>query len=106
MGVKLIMTTTDGHQRCFAVNPGRTVIGREPRCDLHVPLPTVSSRHCEILLADGRVEVKDLDSCSGTFRNGDRITQAVLGHADHVTVGTVTFEVDLDGLEASEGLSG
>ena len=39
------------------------------------------------------LELKDLGSDSGTYHNGDRVERAVLGHADRLTVGSVTFEV-------------
>jgi pSer/pThr/pTyr-binding forkhead associated (FHA) protein len=86
MGIHLVITTTDGLERAFPVMSPRTVIGRETRCDLRVPLPTVAEHHCEI-------------SDSGTFHNGDRVERAVLSHADRLTVGPVTFEVRIAAIE-------
>ncbi len=69
------------------------MIGRETRCDLRVPLPSVDQQHCEIVLGDGLVELKDLGSEAGTYLTGDRIERAVLGDNDEVAVGPVTFRV-------------
>ena len=93
MEVTLVIKTKDGHERVFPVQADRTVIGRETRCDLRVPLPTVADRHCELVLADGVIELKDLGSELGTFHKGDRVDRVVLGHADRFRVGPVEFEV-------------
>ncbi len=92
---QLIIRTRDGGERVFALDDRRMVIGRETRCDLRVPLPSVSMKHCEIVF-DGRVlELKDLGSASGTYHNGDRVERAVLSDSDRFSVGSVTFHVRL-----------
>ena len=92
MDITLVITSVDGRERHFPIHK-RTVIGREPRCDLRVPLPSISLKHCEVVPSNGLVELKDLGSEQGTFCNGDRIEQAVLGDADRFSIGPVTFEV-------------
>jgi pSer/pThr/pTyr-binding forkhead associated (FHA) protein len=92
MTIELVITTANGGERSFAVGE-RAVIGRENRCDLRVPLPTVSDEHCEIVVRDGLAELKDLGSESGTFHNGARVDRVRLSHADRFSVGSMTFEV-------------
>jgi pSer/pThr/pTyr-binding forkhead associated (FHA) protein len=53
----------------------------------------VAAQHCEIVLANGVIELKDLGSEAGTYYKGDRIDRVVLGHADRFSVGPVEFEV-------------
>jgi hypothetical protein len=54
------------------------LIGREADCDLIIPHPEVSGRHCRLLrTADGRFWVEDLGSTNGTFARGRRIASAV-----------------------------
>lgn len=93
MSIHLVISTLDG-ERSFPVQSPRTVIGRASRCDLMVPLPSVASQHCEIVVkSSGMIELKDLGSPSGTFHNGDRVDRAVLSHADRLTVGALTLEL-------------
>ncbi|HEX8069425.1 MAG TPA: sigma 54-interacting transcriptional regulator [Pyrinomonadaceae bacterium] len=50
---------------------------------------TVSRRHCQIAYAEGRYELTDLDSTSGTFVNGERVRAHTLAHGDLIGVGSV-----------------
>ena len=93
MGVWLVMQTADGIDRPFQIEKPRTVIGRETRCDVRIPVSAVSKKHCEIRLHDGELSLTDLDSDSGTFHNGDRVNKAKLSNDDTLTIGPVTFVV-------------
>jgi pSer/pThr/pTyr-binding forkhead associated (FHA) protein len=96
MGLALTMLARDGSERPFPIHKPRIVIGRDSRCDLHVPLPSVDLRHCEIILDGQRTHLRDLGSTSGTLHNGRRVSEAELHPGDSVTVGPVTFVVRVD----------
>ena len=49
------------------------IIGRAPDCDLVVAEPTVSSRHCRLILRGGRYFVEDLHTSNGVYVDGVRI---------------------------------
>lgn len=93
MSYWLVMQSNDGRERPFAVKKPTTVIGRETTCDLRVPVPTVSQKHCQINLEEGRLRIVDLKSEAGTFHNGERVENATLSHDDTVTIGPVRFIV-------------
>lgn len=92
MSISLVMRMADGGERHFPVRE-RIVIGRDTRCQVRIALPTVCKQHCELQVVDGRLQLNDLESDSGTFHNGRRVQSAVLADADMLTVGPVTFEV-------------
>ena len=92
MPIWLAMKTADGGERSFPIVKPLTVIGRETLCDLRVAIPSVAPQHCEIRLVDDHhLEVRDLESETGTYRNGNRVDQAILDVGDRLTVGTATF---------------
>lgn len=93
MSIWLVMKTADGRERPFSIEKPKTIIGRETRCDVRIPISSVSNRHCELHLSDGELKLTDLNSDAGTFHNGNKINQAILTHNDTVTVGPVTFVV-------------
>ncbi len=96
MKMYLAMVTDDGQERRFDLITQKIVLGRDPRCDVRVALPSVSLRHCEIVTDGGTLRVNDLGSETGTFHNGDRVQEAVLSADDTLTVGSVTFVVRTD----------
>ena len=75
---------------------GVTSLGRHDDCLIRVRSSQVSRRHCEIYKHDGTLMIRDLDSSNGTFVNGKRVQgRQALSPGDVLTIGTVTFSVDL-----------
>lgn len=103
MSIWLVMQASDGRERSFALAKSRVIIGRESSCDLRVPIPTVSQRHCEIVLDGDRLRLQDLHSDQGTYHNGNRVQEAMLSHDDTLRIGPVTFVVRVHPETASNG---
>lgn len=93
MQLALIMQTGEQGDRTFQIRRGRTVIGRDGRCDLRLPLPSISPQHCEITLENQRAVLLSHDQASETLLNGRPIRSAELSDADEVRIGPVTFRV-------------
>lgn len=73
-----------------------SVIGRGHAADLKVPDSKTSRRHCELYEYEGQLAVRDLGSVNGTVVNGHRIDQdTLLSTGDTLTIGNVTFRVDV-----------
>lgn len=83
--------TEDVPERTFRVLPGSVrTIGRAAGADFIVDAALVSRVHCRVTaLADGQLEVRDLESTNGTFVNGQRIEAARLASGDTLQVGRV-----------------
>lgn len=76
------------------------LVGRSPDVDVQIDHGTVSSRHCELIVSDIAVVVKDLGSTNGSFVNGQRIEKAVLQSGQVLRLGDVKIifefgEVDI-----------
>jgi hypothetical protein len=88
----ILRTVAEGEpEKTFRVMPGgiRTV-GRATGADFIVDAPLVSRVHCRLTaLADGGLEVHDLDSTNGTFLNGKRVQTARVSSGDRIGVGRV-----------------
>ncbi|MCH2141899.1 MAG: FHA domain-containing protein [Phycisphaerales bacterium] len=95
MKLALIMQTSDHQDRIFPIDRDRTVIGRDGRCDLRLPIPSVSSRHCEILLENQRAVLLNRDETMETLVNGAAVTRTQLADEDVVQIGPVTFRVSM-----------
>lgn len=69
------------------------VIGRDITCSITVNDPLVSRRHCEVLLQNGAVIVRDLGSSNATFVNAMPIRQLEVKPGDEIAIGSAIFFV-------------
>ena len=98
MDASLVLFKSDGAHKSFDLPSSVTVIGRRHDCDLRIPLPTVSRRHCELTQNGDALEISDLDSKGGTFVNGARVDgQTALKAGDAIKIGPLTFVCRIDG---------
>lgn len=93
MKLALIMQTGIDRDRIFPILDGRTVIGRDGRCDIRIAMPTISARHCEIAIENSQAVLLSRDANNETLLNGKPIREARLSDADEVQIGPVTFRV-------------
>jgi len=91
------MFKSDGTRRDFPLTKDRIIIGRKVNCDLRIPLTSVSRQHCEVLIDDDAVQVKDLGSSNGTYHNSVRVQEARLTAGDELIIGPVVFTLIVDG---------
>lgn len=80
----------------IAVTRSGTVLGRNHKADVRLPLPDVSRQHCRFVFLEDHWEVVDLQSLNGVFVNGQRVQQAELHHRDQLRIASVILEVDLE----------
>ena len=99
--VRLIYFNRDGQIRKIAIRKGTTVLGRRPDCDVRIPKPYVSRKHCRIVLEGDVPMVQDLGSANGTFVNREKIMEASVHPGDRLRVGPVTFTFQINGEPAT-----
>jgi len=78
----------------FWLKTGETSLGRDPSCDIQLPDPSVSKRHCSITCSEGGFSVSDLGSTNHTFVNQICLRQGQscqLVHGDRVSLGRTTL---------------
>ncbi len=101
MNVVLVAFRSSGDRREFRVAASPYTIGRKPDCHLRIPSAAVSRKHCELTIADDALKVRDLGSSNGTFLNDVRVQAATLAAGDRLTVGNITFTVQINGQPAA-----
>ena len=88
----VLRTITEGlPEKTFHLPPGTIrTLGRAAGADFIVDAALVSRVHCRFTaMADGGLEVRDLESTNGTFVNGQRTDVARLTSGDRVQIGRV-----------------
>ena len=72
---------------------GSVTLGRSSACELVFADDTVSRRHAELRVQDGRWMLRDLGSSNGTFVNGRRVMEAEVAAGDEVVLGACRFRL-------------
>ncbi|HTV39340.1 MAG TPA: FHA domain-containing protein [Candidatus Sulfotelmatobacter sp.] len=94
---KLVVLTQSMAGRSIDLAGERTTVGRVEDNAFQIAEPSVSSRHCEILLRGEDIVVKDLNSTNGTFINGEKISESVLKPGQTLRLGNVELKLDVPG---------
>jgi pSer/pThr/pTyr-binding forkhead associated (FHA) protein len=89
----LVSRSGDPNQVCFPISNDRTTVGRAPDNDVVIPSPKSVSLHhlvIERVTLDGQdaFRVRDLSSTNGTFVNGTRVTESVIGPGTPIRLGS------------------
>lgn len=88
--VTLVIESGDPPGRTLTLARGPNLLGRAAECTVVLDHPTVSGRHCELLVSDFGVRVRDLGSSNGTFVDGVPVTsETELRNGQVLTVGEV-----------------
>jgi FHA domain len=91
---KLLIKSEGFQAQVIHLKMGANRFGRSSNNDFQIEHPTVSARHCEILLRDDGVEVRDCDSTNGTFLDGRPIRNASLRAGQTLHLGDVELFVE------------
>jgi hypothetical protein len=83
--------------RRYVLDGPQATIGRSKSVECVLPDPNVSRRHAELRRSDsGDWQIADLGSTNGVKVNGRRVSSTRLSPGDQVTVGTTTFQFDIE----------
>ncbi|HEY2901980.1 MAG TPA: sigma 54-interacting transcriptional regulator [Polyangia bacterium] len=87
---RLVVWSADNAEARALPRVGSVVLGRGADVQVRIDAPSISRRHAELLIQDGRVAIRDLGSQNGTRINGERIAdQRPLSYGDVITLGEV-----------------
>ena len=91
---RLVIKSAEFGDRVIELNLGVNRFGRSPKNDVQIDHNTVSALHCELVLADDGVAVRDCDSANGTFVDAHRIKEARLSAGQTLRLGEVKLLVE------------
>jgi hypothetical protein len=98
---------TNGVQqgRVLHLKPGLNRIGRSADNHFQVTEPSVSTNHCEVVLSDANVLVRDLGSTNGTFVDGEPVEEAILEPGHTLQLGNLELRLEApDEVAAAAGI--
>ena len=94
---RLIINPGTPQAREIVLKPGINSLGRREENDIAIQDPSVSGAHCELILSDGVLHLRDLGSTNGTSVNGARVTETHIQPGHQILVGGVQLLFEGDG---------
>jgi len=92
VALRLILETTGA---AIDLTKPEVLIGRHSECDIRLPLPDVSRRHCIFRFDDGQWRVRDLKSLNGVHLNGVPIgAEVTVAPGDQVRIAGFQFRLE------------
>ncbi len=81
-------------RRRIPLEPGESIIGRDPGAAVHLDDSSVSRRHARIVISAEGATLEDLGSKNGTFLGEKKIDlPAPLSDEDEIRIGSVTLRI-------------
>ena len=71
----------------FLLDDDVTTVGRHPNADIFLDDVTVSRRHAVLTSGERGITLTDNGSLNGSYVNGDRVDERLLGTGDEVQIG-------------------
>ena len=95
-GIDVLVTIIETNKTYKLSVTGEALIGRNPKCDVVVPKPMVSSVHCILVKDKNKLMVEDNNSTNGTLLNGKPLKHVVeLKNNDMLTLGDRQIRINL-----------
>jgi hypothetical protein len=91
---KLLIKSEGFKSKIIELNLGVNRFGRVAGNDFQIEHPTISAKHCEVVLGDGELMVRDCGSTNGTFVDGEPVGQAKLSAGQILRIGDVELLVE------------
>jgi pSer/pThr/pTyr-binding forkhead associated (FHA) protein len=86
---RLFVKTAGMENQLIELKLGANRIGRSPDADFTIAHPTVSGLHCELVLLEEGVTVRDLESTNGTFVDGRQVRESTVSAGQVLRLGDV-----------------
>lgn len=94
---RLIVNPCTPQARPIPLKQGVTSLGRREGNDFTIDDPSVSGAHCQVILSEGAVRLRDLGSTNGTFVNGAQVSDINLEPGQYFQLGSVPVLFESDG---------
>jgi len=98
---RLLISAPGAEHHVFELRLGANRVGRSDTNELVLLHPTVSSRHCEILLSFEGLVLRDCGSTNGVFLDEVRVEEARVSPGQTIRVGDVKLVVESIDLSVS-----
>jgi len=91
--MKLVCIKGKDKDKVWDLKESRTIIGRDPACDIAIRDPKLSRIHAEIVREGDTSIFYDKNSLNGSYINDDRVARQVIIPGDRIEIGETRIQV-------------
>src|SRR3954471_21954582 len=91
--IEIISSPANLKTNRFPLKEGPNVLGREKGCDIEIPDPRISSKHCIILVQGTDVEFVDQNSTNGVYIDDQRLRKGKWAEGATVFMGNTEMRL-------------
>jgi len=102
---ELTLQRADGTTVSASLAGGPVLVGRGAAAPIRILDEFISRAHCEVVIQEARVVLRDLNSHNGTLVNGQRVQEAALASGDRLQLGLTQLSVQISERPAAPGQS-
>lgn len=78
--------------KMLRITQSKTIIGRDPKCDIFCDDSSISRKHAMLLRTDSGFAIEDCGSTNGTFVDGNQVSKQLLTDGNQIQVGNHIFK--------------
>lgn len=90
--IEIIAKLIGGGRQKRSFTAAEVTIGQHPACEFLIKDPYISKRHCKLVNQDGILKLLDLASTNGTFLDGVRVGQTIIGRYGSFKIGQTRID--------------
>mgnify|MGYP001346114932 CR=1 FL=1 len=79
------------------LRPGTNLLGSSPASDFQIDHPSIEGIHCQLVVTDSGIQLKDVSSGKQTFINNIAVNQSILRSGDILQLGEVQARCETNG---------
>src|SRR5512139_813464 len=96
--MKLVCIDGENKNHVWQLTDKRSVIGRDPLCDIVIEDSMLSRVHAEVIIDGDSLIFKDNESLNGSYINNVRVNSQILLPGDVIRLGDTTLKAIVDDL--------
>ena len=100
--IQIVISGQDGSENVFPFEQESVILGNSPAANIQLNDENASDLHIMLKQTDGKVQMVDLGSKSGTFINGEKVSQRDLTSDDKITIGNTVINVLLGDVSTAQ----
>ena len=100
MMFEILLRQQDQQEQLGKLAPGSYIVGSSEQSQIRFTAPGISDQHCQFIVTETNLQVKDLGSSNGTFIDGVKLGSELVEASIGSTIAIPSIQIFVKGLES------